>query len=413
MTKTILILEAGLRESREYWLKDLKLLGYKLILAQPWDMTWENQYVDDFYQFDFTNWELAEKIKVASFCIKNSVTGVITLNEGTVPFAQDLSNFLNLPSLAGTNLKFLRNKKMMRDLIKTSNIAQPKFHKVSSDSSLPKDFNFPVIVKPVELMSSLGVKLVNSNFDLKKAIDIAKQIDFNGENLRKHYNLSSDVLIEEYIQGDEYSVETVLQNGKIIDFFITKKYKTVEPYFFEVGHLTNPVIEIELIDQISEFVKEINLLRRKNSSMIHKSTLFETPPKIVYKVKRSSSVDSTLIPLPLKVVSTLPDRTLRRTPISKFRTLDKLNNTESSGTEANVLSIQKLVAQWGDDNLIFTGNHRDIVALKTLRIDFSKWCKLHRHAISTLFVFDAHVIHNIFKQYMSTDQQYIFSVVLK
>ena len=54
-------------------------------------------------------------------------------------------------------------------------------------------FDFPCVVKPVSCGSSVGVTIVNNMAELYKALTLAKKYD-------------SDVLIEEYINGREFSV---------------------------------------------------------------------------------------------------------------------------------------------------------------------------------------------------------------
>ena len=50
--------------------------------------------------------------------------------------------------------------------------------------------------------------------------------------MREVCQLPDEVLIEEYLQGPEYSVE--IFGGEIIG--ITRKYLSREPYFVEIGH---------------------------------------------------------------------------------------------------------------------------------------------------------------------------------
>lgn len=44
-------------------------------------------------------------------------------------------------------------------------------------------------------------------------------------------------IIEEYIEGAEYSVETISYQGTHTLLAITKKYTTGNPHYIEVGHL--------------------------------------------------------------------------------------------------------------------------------------------------------------------------------
>lgn len=263
--ENLLILEAGLQLSREYWLCDFIELGYNLFLAQPWAMTWEQPYIKKYLPIEFNPWTEAEKTKLITFIRENNIKGIIFLNEGTVPFASDIIEALKLPRLSGENIRNLRNKKLMRQKLLNTEILQPQFLYLDECTPLEKtDIRYPAVVKPAEMMASLGVRLVNNDGELATAIAAAQNVDFNGENLRSHYGFSQGVLIESYLGGEELSLETFVQNGKVIDFFITKKFKCAEPYFDEIGHLAHPQISNSQFGAINEFIhklhQELNIL---------------------------------------------------------------------------------------------------------------------------------------------------------
>ena len=258
-SKNLLIFESGLQYAREYWLQDLKNLGYKLFLAQPWPLTWESPYISEYHKVLLNPWTIDEKERLIKFLIENKIHGIICLNEGTVPFASEIIEALNLPRFTSFNIKHLRNKYQMRSTLLNSEILQPEFILIneSSESNLEK-IKFPSIVKPVEMMSSLGVKLVNTNGELINAISDAQKVDFHLENLRMHYGFDKGVLIESYLEGQEFSIESFFQNGILIDYFLTKKFKCPEPFFDEIGHLANPILEKSQHDAIHEFIIKLH-----------------------------------------------------------------------------------------------------------------------------------------------------------
>ncbi|OFZ15366.1 MAG: hypothetical protein A2Z20_06860 [Bdellovibrionales bacterium RBG_16_40_8] len=269
VSNNLLIFESGLQLSREYWLKDFIDLGYNLFLAQPWPITWEHPYITKYLKIQFNPWTPEEQTKLLKFISENKIHGIICLNEGTVPFASDIIEALGLPRFSGENIRNLRNKKLMRQKLFNSGILQPQFIYVDDITTFERNtIKYPAVVKPAEMMASLGVKLVNSDDELAKAITAAQNVDFNGENLRNHYGFDKGVLIESYLKGKELSIETFVQNGKVIDFFITQKFKCAEPYFDEIGHLANPQISNSQFVAIREF---INLLH-KNLSILNAIT---------------------------------------------------------------------------------------------------------------------------------------------
>lgn len=260
-SNNLLIFESGLQLSREYWLKDFIELGYNLFLAQPWPVTWEQPYIKKYLQIHFNPWLQEEKHKLIQFISENNICGIICLNEGSVPFASDIIEMVGFPRFCSEDIRILRNKHLMRTKLVTSGILQPQFIFIDENTNIESiAIKFPAIVKPTEMMASLGVKLVNNDVDFANAINAAKNVDFNGENLREHYGFKKGVLVESYLRGEEFSIETFVQNGEIIDFFLTRKFKCSEPYFDEIGHLANPQLSFSQLAAIKTF---IHLLHEK------------------------------------------------------------------------------------------------------------------------------------------------------
>ncbi len=87
------------------------------------------------------------------------------------------------------------------------------------------DFEFPVIVKPRDNSGSRGVKLCADKEKLEQCIGEAL--------LNSHLDT---VLIEEYIEGQEYSIESIHYEGKTVVVQFTEKTTTSFPYNVELCH---------------------------------------------------------------------------------------------------------------------------------------------------------------------------------
>ena len=88
-----------------------------------------------------------------------------------------------------------------------------------------KDLLFPVIGKPRDNSGSRGVKLCRDVKELQECIDEALQ-----------YSHLDTVLVEEFIEGQEYSIESLHYNGKTEIIQFTEKRTTEFPYNVELGH---------------------------------------------------------------------------------------------------------------------------------------------------------------------------------
>lgn len=81
------------------------------------------------------------------------------------------------------------------------------------DGKMP-DFEYPLVVKPVDSNGSKGVKKVSTPADMEKALKEAFQ-----------YSLSGDVIIEEFKQGEELSVDVYVEGttAKLLSITASKK----------------------------------------------------------------------------------------------------------------------------------------------------------------------------------------------
>jgi hypothetical protein len=86
------------------------------------------------------------------------------------------------------------------------------------------DVQFPAVLKPAGRRSSSGVREVRSRRDLLAHLD--------------EYGESETLLIEEYVTGQEYSVEALVQDGRILFESVTRKAtnESSTDRFVELGH---------------------------------------------------------------------------------------------------------------------------------------------------------------------------------
>jgi len=95
-----------------------------------------------------------------------------------------------------------------------------------SNAEDAKDLYFPLICKPRDNSGSRGVKLCSTLQELQESIDEALQ-----------YSRLDTVLVEEYIEGREFSIEGLHYRGKSYVVQFTEKKTTPFPYNVELGHI--------------------------------------------------------------------------------------------------------------------------------------------------------------------------------
>ena len=194
--------------------------------------------------------EECKKIKPAGICSIASDLATLTVNY--------VAEELGLPCNPYKITSHCTNKYEMRKKMKSNNIKTPKFLKVSSSEEI-KDIdhlNFPVIVKPTDRSGSRGITKVENPENLKKAVDYATKDSFE-----------KSAIIEEYIDGNEYSCECITYKGKHYFLTFTKKYTTGTPNFIETGHVQPSDIDTKYHENIiSEIFKALDALNIQNGA---------------------------------------------------------------------------------------------------------------------------------------------------
>ncbi len=180
------------------------------------------------------------------------------------------------------------DKFQMKQRFKEGGIPCAKGRLVKSASEVG-DFEFPVIVKPRDNSGSRGVKLCRNNKELDSAI--AEALPFS------HLDT---VLVEEFIEGKEYSIESLHHDGvsEVIQF--TEKKTTEFPYNVELGHIQPANISEGEKQAIREIISNIgNVLHFENCPShtelkINERGIFviETSPRL-----GGDYITSTLTPL--------------------------------------------------------------------------------------------------------------------
>ena len=123
------------------------------------------------------------------------------------------------------------NKAAMRQALQDYGVPIPRFFKVSDQqqyreavAQMPGAF----MVKPADNSGSRGIIKVDSPTDTA-AVEAAYSYS-------RGFSRGGDVVVEEYMQGAEVSVETLTVDGVCHVIQITDKLTTGAPYFVEMGH---------------------------------------------------------------------------------------------------------------------------------------------------------------------------------
>ena len=109
---------------------------------------------------------------------------------------------------------------------------------------------FPLVVKPADNMGARGCSLVKDISGLREAAATAVR-----------YSRSGRVIVEEYIEGSEFSIEGLIFGGRLYVTALADRHIFFPPYFIEMGHTIPSDCSQELADEVmSVFERGVHAL---------------------------------------------------------------------------------------------------------------------------------------------------------
>lgn len=224
MSSRLIIL--GTNEYQNPLILRAKELGYEThVFAWPVGEIGEKT-ADYFYPIN-----IFEVDKIWEECKRIKPCGVAAIaSEICMPVMDNLLRRMNIPCNSIETEVLTTNKYAMRCALRDAGLDNPRFclidKEITEDSRKElEDFVSPLIVKPTDSSSSRGIQKVHSVEELDDAISYSMS-----------WSESRKILIEEFIEGQEYSGESIAYEGNYKLLAVTKKSTTDAPHFVETGH---------------------------------------------------------------------------------------------------------------------------------------------------------------------------------
>jgi biotin carboxylase len=145
-------------------------------------------------------------------------------------------------------LEKTRNKFLMQQALDSHNIPHCHYRFARGKEEIVqavREIGMPCILKPVAGEASMGVAKLNGEGDLEHALD------WVGEN-----DIKLGVMVEEFLVGQEFSVEAISDAGRHHIIAVTKKYKDMTS-FVEIGHVVPAPIDMDAKEAIEAYVRQV------------------------------------------------------------------------------------------------------------------------------------------------------------
>jgi len=256
MKRSILIFGAGINQLT--LIEAANELGVISVVIDPNPEAPGQKTTDYFYCVSGDDYEGTKKI-----AIKHNVNGIVT-GQMERPLrlmarlAAELGFIFHSPEVVEKSL----NKHLMKQAFIQNDVPCARGKLLRQDDSITSDslktFEFPLILKPKDAFSSRGVYKIESLKDIKKYVRETRSFSSNG-----------DILIEEFLEGPEYSIESITYKGETIIVQYTEKFITPFPYTVEMGHLQPAELNIKERKQIELVVKKAIKAIGINNSASH------------------------------------------------------------------------------------------------------------------------------------------------
>jgi len=209
--KRLLILGAGLWQ-REY-IRRARQLG-----AETWATDWSADAVGRGEAHHFEPIDLKDQEGTLALARRAHIDAVLTAADVGVPTAAFVADALGLPGPSLALARDATHKRHMRERARAAGLNCPWFFSTERFTNLTPSTTFPAIVKPADSCSSRGVRVAAGPAELETAVANALQASRVGE-----------ALVEEFLVGDEGSIELLVQNGELTVLGMCDKTKSPLP----------------------------------------------------------------------------------------------------------------------------------------------------------------------------------------
>lgn len=237
--------------------------------------------------------------KILEAAKKHNIDGIMTLaSDMPMRSVAIVAKEMGLVGITEQTALNATNKAEMRQCLKESGVPIPQFFRVSSKEEYEEAIDYfktsklKCIVKPADNSGSRGVDLLS---DLSDEELISRAYEYS-----KSYSRGGDIVVEEYMEGLEVSVETLSVDGECHIIQITDKLTTGAPYFVEMGHSEPSAqpedIKVRISEVASAAVKAIGI---ENGPSHTEIKVTKDGPKIVELGARlgGDNITTHLVPL--------------------------------------------------------------------------------------------------------------------
>lgn len=228
----LILVGSRMRQYREYALASLAK-HYEVCLIAPEAPTWQARYVETHRITDTTD-PATLYAAVADLRGEVADAAIITWDEWSLVAVARAARKLGMRAISPEAAQICRDKYATRKALDRAGLDSVAYAHVTDEDeavSAAKSIGYPVVVKPRTLGGGFGVSVARTEEELRQAFRLASSSRVKG------VRAVDGVLVEEFVQGPELSIDSVVLDGTATPVCVARKRLGPSPYFEEVGHL--------------------------------------------------------------------------------------------------------------------------------------------------------------------------------
>jgi len=172
---------------------------------------------------------------------EHNVQRIVCLWEPGVILAAKLREALGVQGMHVEQAETFRNKDLMKQKVSAAGVRTPKHTSATSIKGVKdaaKELGFPLIVKPIAGAGSMDTIRANSMTELEQGLTRVKSYD--------------EVNVEEFIEGDEYTYDTICIDGRIVyenvcyyrpNPLVARSVEWISPQTMTLRDLNPPIVQ--------------------------------------------------------------------------------------------------------------------------------------------------------------------------
>jgi len=226
---------SGHRMYHEYLLAAISS-EYRIHLVDRLERTWVSPYIVGNTVVSTTDLETVCGV-VTEIASRERIQGVLSWHETTVHQTAAIAERLGLATTPAEAIWRCRDKYRSRCALDLMKVPQPEFDlagTVEEALASAERIGYPVVVKPRAAAGSYGVSLVCSPKEMADRFEFARRT-----TIPHAPEYDRTVLVEEFLDGHEVSIDSAVINGDVHPVFIGHKRTGYPPYFEEIGHVVS------------------------------------------------------------------------------------------------------------------------------------------------------------------------------